>query len=626
MLFTAHKTESPYRGVYTPRLVRCLPSNRPSWWLSLRFGIMLRVTEIVHHSLLKYVQKKNFHVCLVGSGPSAFYVAQSLLKRNENVRIDMLEKLPVPFGLVRYGVAPDHPEIKNIINTFTQVAKNPRFNYYGNITVGKDLKLMEIRSAYDAVVLAYGASADKYMNIPGEELPGVLSAKDFVGWYNGYPKPDSILPDLNNEHVAIVGMGNVALDVARIMLSPIDRLRRTDIPEPVIAHLATSQIRHVTIIGRRGPLQTAFMLKEFRELCRLPEIKLNKKEGLRVEFTPADVFDETLLTGCQRSSLLNGLPRARRRLIDFILQKATEFATQIDYGMCRDLLICEFRFLRSPIRVVPRNFDRTDPKVSNVAGIDLQANKLIGPPNENQKCVARADVPLERLECGLVVRSIGQRSVQIDPDLPFDEERGVIACSDELGRVPLPACLQGIDDGGAQLYASGWAKVGAVGVILNTLTDARVTAEVILNDLAARRPSPDHVGFVRLKNIVEGRGGRPVSFEGWERVDATEKAIGLEFGKPREKFTSLKEILQIAFAEVARSRFSLCTRPPPSYCPMALELLVDEYASEMNSLTTYFNCILEQISWMSFLCEKLRKWLLGQSSLNPQSKKLGKVY
>ncbi|VDL59797.1 unnamed protein product [Hymenolepis diminuta] len=168
--------------------------------------------------------RKGYHVCLVGSGPSSFYVAQSLLKRNENVRVDMLEKLPAPFGLVRYGVAPDHPEVKNVINTFIQVAKNPRFNYFGNLTVGKDIKLMELRSVYDAIVLAYGASADRYMNIPGENLSGVLSAKDFVGWYNGYPKSNILLPDLNNEHVAIVGMGNVALDVARIMLSSVDRL------------------------------------------------------------------------------------------------------------------------------------------------------------------------------------------------------------------------------------------------------------------------------------------------------------------------------------------------------------------------------------------------------------------
>uniref|UniRef100_A0A0R3T4V5 Pyr_redox_2 domain-containing protein n=1 Tax=Rodentolepis nana TaxID=102285 RepID=A0A0R3T4V5_RODNA len=168
--------------------------------------------------------KKNYHVCLVGSGPSAFYVAQSLLKANENIQVDMLEKLPAPFGLVRYGVAPDHPEVKNVISTFTKVAKNPRFNFFGNLVVGKDVKLMELRSVYDAVVLAYGASVDKYMNIPGENLPGVLSVKDFVGWYNGYPKSNSVPPDLNNEHVAIVGMGNVALDAARIMLSSVDRL------------------------------------------------------------------------------------------------------------------------------------------------------------------------------------------------------------------------------------------------------------------------------------------------------------------------------------------------------------------------------------------------------------------
>ncbi|KAM3176321.1 hypothetical protein ACTXT7_006737 [Hymenolepis weldensis] len=448
----------------------------------------------------------------------------------------MLEKLPAPFGLVRYGVAPDHPEVKNVISSFTQVAKNPRFNYFGNLTVGKDVKLMELRSVYDAVVLAYGASADRYMNIPGENLSGVLSAKDFVGWYNGYPKSNTLLPDLNNEHVAIVGMGNVALDVARIMLSSVDRLGRTDIPESVVAHLATSQIRHVTIVGRRGPLQAAFMLREFRELCRMPMTKLTKKEGLHIEFTPANVFDETLLTECNHA-ILDELPRSKRRLIDFILGKSKLSSTPIESGVDGDPLKCEFRFLRSPIRIVPRFSDHNDPSVSNVSGIDLQVNRLVdpimdilstifnchastyfdasaadkGPASEKQKCVACTDVPLELLECGLVVRSIGQRSVQIDPDLPFDDEKGVIACSDRFGRVPLPSCLQGVDDGGAQLYASGWAKLGAVGVILNTLLDARATAEVILSDLINKKSSPNHVGFVGIRNIVESRALDPVN-------------------------------------------------------------------------------------------------------------------
>ncbi|VDN96236.1 unnamed protein product [Rodentolepis nana] len=321
-----------------------------------------------------------------------------------------------------------------------------------------------------------------------------------------------------------------------------------------MAHLATSRIRHVTIIGRRGPLQAAFMLREFRELCRMPMTKRTKKEGLHIEFAPTGVFDETLLTGHNRAVLLDGLPRGRRRLIDFILEKSNSSPSPIKPEIDGDPLKCEFLFLRSPIRIIPRSSDHPDPSVSNVAGIDLEVNRLVGPPSENQKCVGCADIPLERLDCDLVVRSIGQRSAKIDPDLPFNEERGVIACSDGYGRVPLPACLHGVDDGGAQLYASGWAKVGAVGVILNTLADARLTAEGILIDLANRKSSSDHVGFAGIRNIVESRGIRPVSFEEWERVDAKEKATGRDLGKPREKITSLKEILQVAFAEVARER------------------------------------------------------------------------
>ncbi|KAF6776943.1 NADPH:adrenodoxin oxidoreductase [Paragonimus kellicotti] len=220
----------------------------------------------------------------------------------------MFEKLPAPFGLIRYGVAPDHPDVKNVINTFTEVARSPRFNFVGNVTVGKDLRLHELQRAYCAVILAYGASVDRRLKIPGEDLEGVLSAKDLVGWYNGAPSLSNFQPDLNCDTVAVVGIGNVALDVARILLSSTSRLQSTDIPEPVMSVLHASKIRRVVIIGRRGPLQVAFTLKEIRELSRL-EVDGDGRSpsSLPIRLLPEDVLQTCFGTTEQVDLLLSGL-------------------------------------------------------------------------------------------------------------------------------------------------------------------------------------------------------------------------------------------------------------------------------------------------------------------------------
>uniref|UniRef100_A0A5K3ETK2 NADPH:adrenodoxin oxidoreductase, mitochondrial n=2 Tax=Mesocestoides corti TaxID=53468 RepID=A0A5K3ETK2_MESCO len=469
------------------------------------------------------------------------------MQHHSGLHIDMLEKLPAPFGLVRYGVAPDHPEVKNVIDTFTQVAKNPRFNYFGNVTVGQDIKLRDLRRCYDAILLAYGASVDRRMNIEGEDLPGVIPAKNLVAWYNGYPSLDMPPPDLDCETVAIVGVGNVAIDVARILLSPIERLRTTDIPEPVVAHLASSRVRRVVLIGRRGPLHSAFTLKVFRELTHLPASKHGSAEELAVHFSPADVFETTMATGSGLHQFIAGLPRPRRRLTEFLLATAKRNAPTDLTGS--DLLHCEFRYLRSPVRVIPRaDSHSASSLLSNVKALDLRINVLEGPPSDHQKCISDVSAPLERLECGLVVRSIGYRSVQIDPDLPFDEARGVVACKDEFGRVAGEA-------DGALLYASGWAKRGAVGVIVDTLTDSRLTAQVILQDLDSRNSTTsDAMGFQSLREALQQAGVRPVTFEDWERIDTVEQSVGQSYGKPREKITSLEGLLKVAFRQAAESR------------------------------------------------------------------------
>uniref|UniRef100_A0A0K8S6P9 FAD/NAD(P)-binding domain-containing protein n=1 Tax=Lygus hesperus TaxID=30085 RepID=A0A0K8S6P9_LYGHE len=242
-------------------------------------------------------------ICIVGSGPAGFYFAQNVLKKAPDVTIDMLEKLPVPFGLVRYGVAPDHPEVKNVINTFEKVATNKNFKFHGNVTLGRDVKFSELRQAYHAVVLTYGCNEDRELGIPGENLSNVISARKFVGWYNGLPEDKDLEVDLSSETVVVLGQGNVAVDVSRILLSPIDSLKVTDITEYSLQALSLSKVKTVYLVGRRGPLQAAFTIKELREMTKLPGVQtlLQKEHFAGTE------------------ELIPNLPRARKRLSELLV-------------------------------------------------------------------------------------------------------------------------------------------------------------------------------------------------------------------------------------------------------------------------------------------------------------------
>jgi adrenodoxin-NADP+ reductase len=204
--------------------------------------------------------RKGLRIAIIGSGPAGFYTAHRLLHKVQDAVIDMYEQLPVPYGLVRFGVAPDHPEVKNCQDTFEEVAQSPRFSYIGNVCVGHDIELSKMTPHYDAMLFSYGADEDRRLGIPGEDLKGVFSARAFVGWYNGLPQFQNLQPDLQNgEHAVVVGQGNVALDVARILLAPLDHLRKTDITEQAIQTLSESKIKHVRVVGRRGPLQVCIM-------------------------------------------------------------------------------------------------------------------------------------------------------------------------------------------------------------------------------------------------------------------------------------------------------------------------------------------------------------------------------
>ncbi|KAB1265486.1 NADPH:adrenodoxin oxidoreductase; mitochondrial [Camelus dromedarius] len=462
-------------------------------------------------------QEQTPQICVVGSGPAGFYTAQHLLKgpsltlsptscrplpqHHPRACVDIFEKQLVPFGLVRFGVAPDHPEVKNVINTFTQTARSDRCAFHGNVVVGRDVTVPELREAYHAVVLSYGAEDNQALEIPGEELPGVFSARAFVGWYNGLPENRELAPDLSCDTAVILGQGNVALDVARILLTPPEHLEKTDITEAALGVLRQSQVKTVWIVGRRGPLQVAFTIKVLG-----PE-----GEG----------------PGSQVDGLLLGeVPRPRKRLTELLLRTATEkpgveeAARQASASRAWGL-----RFFRSPKQVLPSADGR------QVAGIRLAVTRLEG-VGEATRAVPTGDV--EDLPCGLVLSSIGYKSRPIDPSVPFDPKLGIIPNVD--GRVMnVPG-----------LYCSGWVKRGPTGVITTTMTDSFLTSQILLQDLkAGQLPSGPRPGYAAIKALLSSRGVWPVSFSDWEKLDAEEVSRGQGTGKPREKLLDPQEMLRL---------------------------------------------------------------------------------
>nr|XP_046232584.1 NADPH:adrenodoxin oxidoreductase, mitochondrial isoform X2 [Scatophagus argus] len=451
-------------------------------------------------------------VCIVGSGPAGFYTAQHLIKARQDVEVDIYERLPVPFGLVRFGVAPDHPEVKNVINTFTQTAKHSRCSFYGNVNVGKDVSVEELQQAYHAVVLSYGAEGNRSMGVPGEDLAGVYSAKDFVGWYNGLPSCQELRPDLSCETAVILGQGNVALDVARILLSPIDILKKTDITQPAVEALAESQIRRVLIVGRRGPIQVACTIKELREMVNLPD---TRPEMLAADFEGV-------------AEAIKDLPRPRKRLTELLLKTALDIPEEKEQERRNKASrIWAFRFFRSPVEIL------ANPDNNRTAGIRLAVNRLEG-SGEGARAVLTGEV--EDVTCGLVISSIGYRSLPIDPSVPFDSHKAIVPNS--MGRIQQAAGL----------YCSGWLKTGPTGVIATTMNNSFDTARSLLEDmnsgtldLSAAKP-----GSQSISSLLEKRGVKAVIFSDWEKIDSVEMSRGEAIGKPREKLLSVEEMLQVA--------------------------------------------------------------------------------
>ncbi|KAI9789171.1 MAG: NADPH-adrenodoxin reductase [Peltula sp. TS41687] len=489
-----------------------------------------RYSSSINHAVQR---ARPLRLAVIGSGPAGFYAAYKLLSKLEDAIVDMYEKLPVPFGLVRFGVAPDHPEVKgkNCQDKFTEVAESGRFNFVGNIAVGSDLPLQAIKPHYDAILFAYGASKDRWLNIPGEStLKGIYSARAFVGWYNGLPEYAGLNPDLTvGKEAVIIGQGNVALDVARILLSEVDALRKTDITDYALDALSRSRIESVRIVGRRGPMQAAFTVKEVRELMKLP----------RVGFVPIDPF---LLPPDPSKDWT--LPRIQKRLAAVLAKGST---TPPALSSKR----WELSFFLAPtaFRSSPNNPDQ-------LSHLTLEKTLPKGrdpflPSVRVQGTGETTDLP-----ASVAFRSIGYKSEPlpglVESGIPFDEKLGIIP-NDVHGRVLAPA-TESTAVHVPGFYVAGWSKRGPTGVIASTMEDAFATAEIIAKDWADNVRFLNHeedggggtgLGWEGVKAEAERRGLRRVSWTDWKRIDAVEKHKGKLIEKERDKFPTVEEMLKI---------------------------------------------------------------------------------
>ena len=452
-----------------------------------------------------------YYVAIVGAGPSGFFAAASLLRFADesvkaggpDVRVDMLEMLPTPWGLVRSGVAPDHPKIKSISRTFEKTATDERFRFFGNVTVGQHVSADELDERYDAVVYAVGAQSDRPMGIPGEQLPGSVAAVDFVGWYNAHPHFTEMAPDISSGRAVVIGNGNVAIDVARILVTDPDVLAKTDIADHALEALHKRGVSEVVIVGRRGPLQGAFTTLELRELGEL--------DGVDVVVDPLDL-----------EGITDADAEAAGKTTAANIKVLRGYAEQTAAGTHKpEHRRIVFRFLRSPVEIT--GWERAETIV-------LGYNELV--TGEDGRQVARDTGERETLPAQLVVRAVGYRGVAI-PGVPFDERSGTIPHTE--GRIA----------GRDRDYVTGWIKRGPSGVIGTNKKDSQDTVDTLVAALAGASPRhrEDHAG--ELAAWLAERQPRLVTDAHWEVIDAHERAAGESHGRPRVKLANVEEMLHV---------------------------------------------------------------------------------
>jgi ferredoxin--NADP+ reductase len=460
---------------------------------------------------------------VIGSGPAGFYAAGHLLKdsgaggHSINFEVDMIERLPTPWGLVRSGVAPDHPKIKSVTRIYEKTAAHPRFRFFGNVVFGEHVSREELLAHYHAIVYATGTPVDRPLGIPGEDLPGSHAATDFVGWYNGHPDHTDLEVDLRSaERAVVIGNGNVAIDVARMLVLAPSELAPTDTADHALEVLAESRVSEVVIVGRRGPAQAAFTNPELLELGELADAD--------VIVDPAEL-DRALAvhdSGAEENI-------TSRRNVEIL----RSYSERPPAGHAKRIVL---RFLLSPISLIPDEHGR-------LGAVELVHNELVFAPDGGLR--ASPTEERESIPAGLLFRAIGYRGIPL-PGVPFDGRRGVIP--NDGGRVLDPA-------GGVPLrgeYAVGWIKRGPSGVIGTNKKDAQETVDAIFADARTDGGGlnvPACSEGAAIERLLHERQPELVSYDGWASIDRHERALGQSSGRPRVKLTRIEEMLRVAAGE-----------------------------------------------------------------------------
>ena len=450
-------------------------------------------------------------VAIVGAGPSGFYAAGALQSKQKelglHIAIDMFDKLIAPHGLVRYGVAPDHQNIKAVSKVYDRIAADPNFRYFGNVEFCNHLHLEDFQKHYNAILFAVGAQSDRRLGIAGEDLPNSFSATEFVAWYNGHPHYRHLNPNLNVKDVVVVGVGNVAMDVARILAHTIEELQHTDIADHAPVVLAQSKVENIYILARRGPAQVKFTpveLKEFGELAIAEPIVLPTE--LEIDEVSAQLVADD--------------PQMQRNL-----ETLRTFVKTKPEGKARRV---HFRFLLSPVEIMAD-------EEGGISAVKVEKNKLL-PNADGSDMKATGTGEFETIPAGLILRSVGYKGLPLD-SVPYDSRSGIIP--NREGRI--------VDESGSPLsglYVVGWAKRGANGIIGTNKPDSHETVDKLIEDLHlfAKVAQPDPQAIVEL---LQQRGVRYVSQADWQKINDVEVALGKEQGRPRVKFISHEEMLAV---------------------------------------------------------------------------------
>lgn len=453
-------------------------------------------------------QRNPLRVAIIGSGPSGFYAAEHILAQDDiHTQVDMFDRLPTPFGLVRAGVAPDHPKIKSVTRVYDKVAEHPDFRFRGNVEFGTDLEYEDLLEYFHAVIFCVGARSDRRLGIPREYLPGSHGASDFVGWYNASPDQRNLTFDFSGDNVVVVGNGNVAMDVARVLMLPPDELAATDIGGHALRALSENKVRQVTILGRRGPAQAAFTYRELKELA--------DRDDIDVIVDPADMQLDP--------HSLHDTEQAPDRGRDQVLELLRELAQRPARGHDRRIV---FRFLVSPVEILGKD---------RVEGVEVVRNELYR--GNNGELRARATDEREVIPADIVFRAIGYQGVAL-PGVPFDPITATIP--NDRGRVIDPLTGQ------ARLgeYAAGWIKRGPNGIIGTNKPDAQETVEALVEDVRDQRLRREVLAARVFERFLAERQGEVVSFADWKYLDAREVEKGEEMGRPRLKFARVENMLR----------------------------------------------------------------------------------